>query len=94
MTLTCPCCRASNDTAACRRCKADLSLMAAVVERREYHVTLAKRFAAEGHLGEARQHTDLARQLRPAADVRQLRAALLLLSGDCAAALRAYDETA
>lgn len=94
MTLTCPCCRASNDTAVCRRCKADLSLMAAVEERREYHVTLARRFAAEGHLDEARRHTDLARQLRPAADVHHLHAAVLLLSGDCAAALRAYDETA
>ncbi len=27
MTLHCPCCRATNTTATCRRCKADLSLL-------------------------------------------------------------------
>jgi hypothetical protein len=91
MTLTCPCCRASNDAAVCRRCKADLSLLVALEDRREYHVTLARRFAAEGRFVEATQHVDQATQLRPAADVKQLRAALQLLNGEFTAALAAYD---
>jgi hypothetical protein len=91
MTLPCPCCRASNDTAVCRRCKADLSLLVDLEDRREYHVTVAKRFAAEGRIVEAAQHVDRAMQLRPAADVKQLRAALQLLNGEFAAALAAYD---
>jgi predicted negative regulator of RcsB-dependent stress response len=94
MTLTCPCCRASNDTAVCRRCKADLSLLAALEDRRGYHLTLARRFAAEGQFEHALRHADHAQHLRLAPDVNQLRAALLLLKGDFAAALRAYDEPA
>ena len=93
MTLTCPCCRASNASAVCRRCRADLSLLAALETRRECHVTLAKRFAADGRPAEALRQVDQAARLRPAADVKHLRAALLLLAGDFAAALRAYDET-
>lgn len=92
MTLACPCCRASNDTPTCRRCKADLSLLLAVEDRREYHVTLAKRFAADGRIAEAIRHVDQATRLRPAADVKQLRATLHLLTGEFTAALRAYDE--
>lgn len=91
MTLTCPCCHASNDTAVCRRCKADLSLLVAMENRREYHVTLAKRFAAEGRYTEALRHINQATQLRPTADMTQFRAALHLLGGEFAAALRAYD---
>ena len=93
MTLTCPCCRASNASAVCRRCRADLSLLAALETRREYHVTLAKRFAAAGRPAEALGHVDQASRLRSAADLKSLRASLLLLSGDFAAAVRAYDET-
>jgi Flp pilus assembly protein TadD len=68
-----------------------LSLLVAVETRREYHVTLAKRFAADGRPAEALGHVDQAARLRPAADLESLRAAMLLLSGDFAAALRAYD---
>jgi uncharacterized protein YdcH (DUF465 family) len=94
MPITCPCCRASNESATCRRCKADLSLLVALEDRREHHLTLARRFAAEGQCDAAMQHVDQATQLRPAADVKQLRAALLLLKDDFAAALQAYDEPA
>jgi hypothetical protein len=93
MTLTCPCCRASNETATCRRCKADLSLLVAVEERREYHLTLARRFAADLNCADALVHVDHASQLRPADDTRQLRAALLLLNGQFDRALQAYDGT-
>lgn len=91
MTLTCPCCRASNETVTCRRCRADLSLLSAVEARRAFHVTSAKRFAADGRAGEALRHVDLAAELRGGADVSQLRAALLLMQGDYAGAVAAYD---
>lgn len=91
MTLTCPCCRASNETATCRRCKADLSLLAAVEARRAFHLTSAKRFAADGRAAEALRHVEQAAELRGGADVSQLRAVLLLMRGDYAGAVAAYD---
>lgn len=94
MTLTCPCCRAGNDTATCRRCKADLTLLMAVEARRGFHVTSAKRFAADGRAGEALAHVARAEQLRGGDDLRRLRAALLLLRGDYAGAVAVYDEVA
>lgn len=90
MTLTCPCCKAANTADTCRRCKADLSLLAAVEAAREHHVTLARRFAAELRGGEALAHLDSATALRPGDDVRQLRAAVLLLASRFADALAAY----
>lgn len=92
MTLTCPCCRAANEDTACRRCKADLGLMFRLETRRIYHMTSARRFAADGRFGEALVHVDRASRLRPAVDSSRLRAALLLLCGDHAAALAAYHE--
>ncbi len=91
MTLTCPCCRASNETATCRRCRADLSLLMAVEARRDFHVVSAKRFAADGRAGEALTHVARAEQLRGGEDLRQLRATLLLLHGDYAGAVAVYD---
>ena len=93
MTLTCPCCRAVNETVTCRRCKADLSLLAAVEGRREYYLTLARRYAADLKCDDALAHVDYAGRLRPADDTRQLLAALLLLNGQFDRALRAYDGT-
>lgn len=93
MTLTCPCCRASNETATCRRCKADLSLLVAVEVRREYHLALARRYAADLKCADALAHVDCANRLRPADDTLQLRAALLLLNGQFDRALRTYDGT-
>ena len=91
MTLACPCCRASNETATCRRCRADLSLLAAVEARRAFHVLSSERFAADGRAGEALTHVARAEELRPGADLARLRAALLLLRGDYAGAVAAYD---
>ena len=91
MTLTCPCCRATNQTATCRRCRADLSLLMAVEARRDFHVTSAKRFAADGRAGDALTHVARAEQLRAGEDLRQLRAALVLLHGDYAGAVGVYD---
>lgn len=90
MTLTCPCCKAVNTADTCRRCKADLSLLAAVETAREHHVTLARRFAAELRTPEALAHLDSAAALRPGDDVRQLRATVLLLGWRFADALAVY----
>ncbi len=93
MTLTCPCCKAANAADTCRRCKADLSLLAAVEAAREHHVTLARRFAAELRTPDALAHLASAAALRPAADLDSPRAALLLLDGRFADALAAYHAT-
>jgi Flp pilus assembly protein TadD len=93
MTLTCPCCKASNTADTCRRCKADLSLLSAVEAVREHHVTLTRRFIAELRTAEALSHLDHAAALRPGDDLRQLRAAVLLVSGRFADALAAYHAT-
>lgn len=90
MTLACPCCKAANSSAVCRRCKADLSLLAAVGTAREQHLVLARRFAAELRTPEALSHLDHAAALRPGDEVAQLRAAVLLLAGRFADALAAY----
>ena len=48
MSVPCPCCKASNDTGpACRRCKADLSLLFAVESERVSLVAAARTLAAE-----------------------------------------------
>jgi hypothetical protein len=93
MTLTCPCCKASNTTNTCRRCKAELSLLAAVETAREGHVVLARRFAAELRTAEAISHLDHAAALRPGDDLDQIRSAVLLLGGRFADALAAYHAT-
>lgn len=93
MTLTCPCCKAANTADVCRRCKADLSLLEALEAAREHHLTLARRFAAELRTSEALSHLDHAAALRPADDLRPLRASVLLLDGRFADALAAYHAT-
>jgi hypothetical protein len=93
VTLLCPCCKAANAADTCRRCKADLSLLASVETAREHHLTLARRFAAELRSADALAHLDRAAALRPGDDLSQLRAAVLLLSGRFADALAAYHAT-
>lgn len=90
MTLTCPCCRAANTADTCRRCRADLSLLAAVETAREHHLVLARRYAAELRSEEALLHLDHAAALRPGDDLHHLRSAVLLLGGRFADALAAY----
>jgi Flp pilus assembly protein TadD len=91
-TITCPCCRAANDAGpACRRCKADLTLLFAVADRRGFLVSEARNLAADGKYGDALRSLDEAAALRAGDDVRQLGAAVRLLAGDYAAARAAYD---
>jgi len=93
MPIPCPCCKASNDTGpACRRCKADLSLLFAVEADRAAAVEAARRLVAESRCGEALARLDRAAQLRRGADASRMRAAVLLLARDFAGALSVYDE--
>ena len=93
MPVPCPCCKAANDTGpACRRCKADLSLLFAVDAEQAALVAAARRHAAQGRYPEALAALDRAAQLRATPDVLRLRAAALVLAGRFPAALRAYHE--
>ena len=88
MTLRCPVCRADNATGpACRRCRADLSLLAAVEARRDAHLARARTALRDGRLDEARDELTDAQKLRAGTDVRRLWACVFLLAGDFPAAL-------
>ncbi len=89
MTITCPCCRASNETPTCRRCKADLSLLVSVETRRESLIKEA-RFALS-QSGEALPMIVEAESLRSGSDTAQLRALAALLNGDFAGAYARRD---
>jgi hypothetical protein len=95
MPVTCPCCRAANDAGpSCRRCKADLSLLFAVADRRGYLVSEARNLVAQGKYAESLRSLEQAAALRAGDDVRRLSAAVRLLAGQYAAALAAYDGLA
>ncbi len=93
--VPCPCCRVPNDAGPdCRRCKADLSLLFAVAQRRAALVAEAQSLAAEGKFADAVRSLEEAEALRSGDDVRQLRAAALLAAGEFAAAWAAYTDLA
>ncbi|MBX9628076.1 MAG: hypothetical protein K2X82_30040 [Gemmataceae bacterium] len=93
MPVPCPCCKASNDAPpACRRCKADLSLLWAVEADRDAAIDAARMFAGEGRFAEAAAELGQAAQLRRSPDVLRLRAAALLLARDFPGAAAAYHE--
>jgi Flp pilus assembly protein TadD len=95
MPIPCPCCKASNDAGpACRRCKADLSLLFAVEADRAAAVEEARRLAAQSRFPDALSQLERAAQLRRGDDVSRLKAAVLLLARDFPAARRAYHELA
>jgi hypothetical protein len=94
MTLRCPVCRAENATGpACRRCRADLTLLAAVEARRDFHFTSARDALRDGRLDAARDDLDRAEELRAGPDTRRVRACLSLLAGDFPAAWAQYAAT-
>lgn len=89
--LRCPVCRADNvQGPACRRCKADLSLLFTVEAQREQALAEAGRLAAaadaNGLLAQARR----ADRLRSDAQSRRLLALAHLLRRDFPAALAVY----
>jgi hypothetical protein len=62
--MRCPVCRAENDDVTCRRCKADLSLLAALEQAREQALAEAAHAAAEGNGMGTLIHAEKAHRLR------------------------------
>jgi hypothetical protein len=88
MALNCPVCRAENTTGpACRRCRADLSLIMAVEARRDHHIATARSAMRDGRFDDALDELSKAEELHSAGDIRQMRACVYLLAGDFPAAL-------
>ena len=91
MTLTCPVCRATNDTGpGCRRCRADLSLCFAVEEHRDRELAAARSAIVAGRVDEALAHAERAAELRRGPDADRVLAVVQLLAGDFAAAWQHY----
>ena len=87
MILRCPVCRADNTTGpACRRCKADLSLLIAVEERRGFLLARAQVAIRDSQLDEALELLGQATELRDGPDTHRLRACVFVMAGDHAAA--------
>ncbi|HVS36924.1 MAG TPA: hypothetical protein VMS17_15295 [Gemmataceae bacterium] len=102
-TMRCPACKAENAVAAwspdhaataCRRCKADLSLLFALEEQRERTLAEARRLLAAGRTEEADALAADADAMRSNAESRRLRAATRLMRRDFAAAWAFYRMTA
>jgi len=90
MTIACPCCRAGNETTTCRRCKADLSLLAAIEARRTYLLGAARTTLGRGE--DASPMIEEAESLRNGSDAAQLRAVAALMRGEYAAAMALHGE--
>ena len=92
--MTCPVCRAANDAAAtaCRRCKADLTLVVAVEARRAGLLGEAKSALAAGDCDAALRHLASAEAVRGGVDVERLKAAAHLANRDFPAAWRIYQQ--
>jgi hypothetical protein len=91
MTLRCPVCRAENPAGpACRRCRADLSLLVAVEARRDHHLAAARAALVDGRCDHALEELGRADGLRRGADERRARACAFLLAGDFRSALVEY----
>jgi hypothetical protein len=87
MYLLCPVCRAENTAGpACRRCRADLTLLASVEARRDFHFNCARTALHDRQFDVALTELARTQSLRDGADVRRLRACTFLLAGDFSAA--------
>ncbi len=89
--MRCPVCRAENATGPqCRRCRADLSLLLALEERRARLLAEAAAAVARGDGPEAVRLAEGAHGLRDDADARRLIAVGHVLSRNFAAAWQTY----
>jgi hypothetical protein len=91
MNIRCPVCRADNTIPpACRRCRADLSLLWALEARRESLVAVAKTAVEAGQFDHALDELVEAEELRAGTEIRRMRACVAVLRGDFESAVRAY----
>lgn len=93
MNLQCPVCRAANSSgSACRRCKADLSLLVDLESNRSRHMAVA-RYALDGErFDEALDELVRVAALRDGSDAQRLRACTFLLATDFSSALAEYQR--
>ena len=85
--MRCPVCKADNNsTPQCRRCKADLSLLMALEQRRDRLLAEAGALLARGDSEAALRTAEQAHWLRCDEDSRRLLALARLMLGDRAAA--------
>jgi hypothetical protein len=95
MPVPCPCCKASNDAGpACRRCKADLSLLFAADADAAALLARARDALAVGSFAEAEHLAQQSASIRRTPDALRVRACARLLAGRFADALAAYHELA
>ena len=96
MAIRCPVCKADNASGpACRRCKADLSLLFALEDQREDATRAARAALAGGRYAEAHGAALRADHLRRDESSRRLVALTAVLCGDHAMAWRERgDRTA
>src|SRR5262249_2401010 len=91
--LSCPVCRATNSQGpACRRCRADLSLLFQLEAQRDRLLAEARDLLRQGQPHRTLALLDRARELRRDEGVRALRAVCHLLRRDFAAAWREYGQ--
>src|SRR5260370_1067423 len=89
--MRCPVCRAENTSGPqCRRCRADLSLLFALEERRARLLAAAQTAVQRGDADETVRLASAAERLRRGDDARRLVALGHLLDGDFAGAWRSY----
>ena len=89
--MRCPVCKADNAQApACRRCKADLSLLWQLESRREGLLVSARLQFARGCWRDAERDVAAALRLRDGVDARRLQALCRLVARDFAGAWRIY----
>src|SRR5262245_52747092 len=90
MTIACPACRADNTERACRRCRADLSLLWDLESQRQRLLADAGVALSRGAGSRALALCESIRQLRDGADVAQLTACAHLANGQFQRALECY----
>jgi hypothetical protein len=89
--MRCPVCKADNEGGPqCRRCRADLSLLFALEERRRQALAEASRCAARGQWPQMLARAEEAHRMRRDEDSRRLLALARLLTRDFAGAWRCY----
>jgi hypothetical protein len=90
--MRCPVCRAQNgDDDACRRCKADLSLLTALEASRRAALQSAAHSAAAGDGARALEFTSVAHRLRAGSDTHRSFALAYLLLRDFSRAKMHHD---
>jgi hypothetical protein len=92
MPLRCPACKADNAAGpACRRCKADLSMLFALEEQRAAQLAAVPQACAAGNFDEALHLASRANSTRPGPDSQHWVAVLSLLAGNFDEAWNAYQ---